>query len=726
LALWSRARGLTGEPDGIHSSDDPVKVKSTLFLLLLCLVWMPLGTIASAQPTNLLPPVVVTAPIESLISPGLDSVAERFHEIPGAVSVYSSEHYQRGRGAYLEDFLPYTPGVLIQSSQGSEDTKVSVRGSGAQEENIIGLGILLDGMPLNQGDGEAFLHDLDLRSVKYAEVYRGADALRYGSITLGGAINLITMTGHDAPPLETWLTGGSSGLLEAGIVSGWSKSPFDAFLTASSHFLDGFRDHSQEDSQKVFFSLGYRISQWAENRTYFFWGHLSQNNPSSLTQEEMLSNPKQTDPESIAQNWGTQWDYFRLADRFLLKGDDWQFQLSAYYNHRDEIQRREFDTENPIGTTHFYSDDFGGDLAFESTEDILGRRNRLTFGLNLTFEGETDTNYANLDGNIGPLIAADSTFATNLALYFENQHYLTKCFSVLAGFQAVYVQRNYRDRLNSPVDGNQSNNEDFKGFSPKLGLLYAWNERCKAYLNVSGSFQPPSFDQSLETADDGNQLFRRLDAQTAITIEAGTAGEAEPFSWDVAIYHSWVRNELLDLTNGQGSPLGTVNAPKTYHQGIEAGLQTELGHALVAQGLGKQDADRLVLEQIYTLSDFHFRHDPVYGGNRIAGTPVYFYKAELRYEHPCGFYGGPNVEWNASRYPVDEANTLFAGPYALFGFRLGYKSRGGLEVFFEVKNLTDKIYAATVEPVGNARTEGARSFNPGNGRSLYSGISWVW
>jgi iron complex outermembrane receptor protein len=100
--------------------------------------------------------------------------------------------------------------------------------------------------------------------------------------------------------------------------------------------------------------------------------------------------------------------------------------------------------------------------------------------------------------------------------------------------------------------------------------------------------------------------------------------------------------------------------------------------------------------------------------------------AELRYEHPCGFYGGPNVEWNVGRYPVDEANTLFAGSYTLFGFRLGYKSRRGLEVFCEVKNLTDKIYAATVEPVGNARTESTRSFNPGNGRSLYGGISWIW
>jgi outer membrane receptor protein involved in Fe transport len=186
------------------SLDIEVRV-TIIFLLLLCLLWMLLGTIASAQPTEALPPVVVTGPAESLTSPDLNSVAERFHDMPGAVSVYSSAHYQLGRGSYLEDFLPYAPGVLIQSSQGSEDTKVSVRGSGAQEDNTIGLGILLDGMPLNQGDGEAFLHDLDLRSVKYAEVYRGADALRYRSITLGGAINLVTAVAHrDWRPANRW------------------------------------------------------------------------------------------------------------------------------------------------------------------------------------------------------------------------------------------------------------------------------------------------------------------------------------------------------------------------------------------------------------------------------------------------------------------------------------------------------------------------------------------
>jgi hypothetical protein len=65
----------------------------------------------------------------------------------------------------------------------------------------------------------------------------------------------------------------------------------------------------------------------------------------------------------------------------------------------------------------------------------------------------------------------------------------------------------------------------------------------------------------LETAECVNQLFRRLDAQTAVTVEAGTAGE-KLAQWDVAVYHSSVSNELLDLTNGQGFPLGTVQCPQ--------------------------------------------------------------------------------------------------------------------------------------------------------------------
>jgi iron complex outermembrane receptor protein len=365
-------------------------------------------------------------------------------------------------------------------------------------------------------------------------------------------------------------------------------------------------------------------------------------------------------------------------------------------------------------------------MAFESTAELFGQRNRLTVGVQPTFESEADTSYQNFGGNAGSIISADKTLASNVVVYAENQHYLTDSLSILTGLQYVYVQRAYWDRLALPADGNQTNYEDWKSINPKLGALYEWNNQSQAYLNVSRSFEPPSFDESLDTADDGDQLFNRLNAQKAITLEGGTRGMYGPFSWDLALYHSWVEDELLDLTDGHGNALGTVNASRVSHQGIEAELETDLAHGLVAHASDPQKEDGLTLEQTYTLSDFRFTHDPVYGDNRIAGTPVSFYKAELLYKHPCGLYCGPNVEWNIVKYPVDEANTLFADPYALLGFRMGYKSPKGFEVFFEAKNLTNKIYAATVEPVGDARIEGTDDFNPGNGRAFYGGVSWTW
>jgi iron complex outermembrane receptor protein len=686
----------------------------------------PLADSASPGVTETLPEVVVTGSSPVTLSPDFQAAAERLRQTPGDVTAVPQDHFQTSRGSYLEDFMPYVAGVMIQSSQGSEDTQLSIRGSGVQSDQISGVELLLDGMAVNQGDGEAFLQDIDLRSVKYAEVYKGADALRYGGITLGGAVNLVTMTGHDAPPLETWGTVGSYGLFEQGILSGWSKGPFDDFLSISNHELDGFRDHSQENDQKVYLSLGTLIGDSAEDRLYLFFGRFQQNNPSSLTKEDMVSNPVQTDTESIAQDWNTEWTYFKAADRFLIQKDDYQLQLGVYYNHRDQLQRQEYDDDSPIGIVRFSSNDFGGDATFNYTADLFGQRNRFTVGLLPTFESETDTSRQNLGGSAGSIISGDKTFASNVTFYTEDQHYLTQSLSIVAGLQYVYSQRAYFDRLNLPADGDQTNYQNWQSINPKFGALYEWNEQSQTYLNVSRSFEPPSFDESLETSPDGDQLFHRLHAQEAITVEAGTRGQSGPFSWDLALYHSWVEDQLLDLTDGHGNPLGTVNAPRAVHQGIEAQLQTELAHSLFVHSSDAQQDDKLTLQQTYTLSDFHFTHDPVYGDNRIAGTPVDFDKTELLYENPCGFYCGPNVEWNMVKYPVDEANTLFADPYALLGFRIGYNSPKGFDVFLEVKNLTDKIYAATVEPVGDARIEGADSFNPGNGRSFYGGVSWIW
>jgi iron complex outermembrane receptor protein len=581
-----------------------------------------------------------------------------------------------------------------------------------------------DGLPLNQADGEAFLHDIDLRTLKYIQVYRGADALRYGGVTLGGAVNMVTMTGRDAPPLEAWFTAGSFGFFNFGALSGWSNASFDMFLDASNQSTDGFRDHSQENTQKVFLSLGQKLGDNAENRLSFSFDDMRQNNPASLTKQQMYSNPQQTTPESIAQNWDTNWSYFRVADRFALKGDGWSFQLGVCYSYRDQFYRQEWDDDSPIGIRRFFSNDFGADASFESTAELFGQRNRLSLGFMPTYERQRDASFANPDGNAGPIVAMDHANATNLNLYAENQHYFTDRFSILTGLQLLYAGRGYEDQLKVAADGDQSNDETYRTFNPKLGALYEWNDQIQSYINFSRSFQPAGIDESVQIADDGDHLFNRLEAQHAFTLEGGTRGKFGPISWDLAVYHSWIREELLDLTDGHGNALGTVNANRTYHQGIEAEIEIELAHGLFTRNASH--TDKLTLQQTYTSNDFRFDGDPVYGNNRIAGIPVHYYKAQLLYENPCGFYCGPNVKWNITKYPVDEANTLDADPYALLNFEIGYKSPKGFRVYLDAENLTDEVYAATVEPVGDARLEGYDSFNPGNGRAYYGGVSWIW
>jgi len=291
------------------------------------------------------------------------------------------------------------------------------------------------------------------------------------------------------------------------------------------------------------------------------------------------------------------------------------------------------------------------------------------------------------------------------------------------------------DYFTSSDDGDQSANLAFTTLNPKIGAIYEINDQDQIYANFSRSWQPPSFDNMVDFDNNdppppfggGSLVFSPLVPQRAWTAEVGTRGEEGRFGWELSLYRSWVRNELLDINDATGQDRGAVNISRSYHQGIEAGLDIELLNSMfVRKGKGAA-TDRLTLEQTYTLNDFHFDADPVYGDNNIGGIPIHLYHADLLYHAPCGFYAGPNLEWNITPYPVDHANTLYADPYALVGFKTGIEFKNGFSAFFEAKNLGDERYASSVDPIPDARTVGGpiEIFHPGDGRSFYAGVSWA-
>jgi iron complex outermembrane receptor protein len=666
----------------------------------------------------------------SLTSVSSDESAKQKTQVPGAFTIKTADEMKLGRASNFEDLLQRAPGVFLQSENGTEVSKISIRGSGiTSEDEPLGVMFLLDGLNYNQGDGEAILEDFDVVSLSHAEIFRGADALKYGTLTLGGAINLVPLTGYDAAPFQVRLEGGSYGYFRGEMSSGAIQGLFDQFGSIGFRERDGFREHSREDTEILFADVGYKFSEQAENRFYLTLDRTDRNLPGGLTKSETENVPWQANPLAIAEDWNKEWNYIRLADKLSIRTDDFQFDAGAFWFHRDLENRGFFSPDFRQGIGMFYSDNFGGSLNFVSRHELFGRRNIFTIGLSPQIEAEHTQNYENLFGHTGATTARGEGVSLNVPLYLQDQLYVTPQLSVLAGAQAMFAERHFIDEFINDAEGNQSNRQDFWGFNPKFGVIYEINRATQAFVNFSRSWQPPSLDNLVEFTEgpDSSVVYTPLQLQHAWTIEIGTRGGYSRIQWELSLYRSWLRNELLELNDRFGNDIGATNVPRSIHQGIEAGLEVELLREIFIPKHGDREGDHLSFEQSYTLNDFHLDRDPVYGDNRIAGIPIDVYEAQLLYESPFGFYAGPNLQCNFSRYPVDQANTLFADSYVLLGFRAGFRRNNGFSVFLDCKNLTNQHYASSVDVIADAGTEpNPEIFHPGDGRSFYGGVSWSW
>ena len=421
----------------------------------------------------------------SLTSASPEESAKQKTQVPGGFTIKTTDQMKLGRASNFEDLLQRAPGVFLQSENGAEVSKISIRGSGiTSEDEPLGVMFLLDGLNFNQGDGESVLEDFDVAALSHAEVFRGADALKYGALTLGGAINLVPFTGYDAAPFQVRLEGGSYGFFRGDMSGGVVEGQFDEFGAIGFRAREGFREHSRENTEILFADLGYKFSDHVENRFYLTLNETDRNLPGGLTKSEMENSPTQANPLAIAQDWNKAWSYVHLADKLSIRTDEIQLDVGAFWFHRDLENRGFFSPDFREGIEMFYSDNFGGNVNFVSRHELFGRRNILTIGLSPQYEDEPTQNYENIFGHPGATTARSIGSSINVPAYLEDQLYLTPRLSILAGAQAIFAERHFQDTFISGADGNQSNRQNFWGFNPKLGAIYEINAQTQTFMNV--------------------------------------------------------------------------------------------------------------------------------------------------------------------------------------------------------------------------------------------------
>ncbi len=648
----------------------------------------------------------------SLTVPTPEASRADLEKTPGGVEVIDAERYLTGRASTVADVFALSAGVFAQPRFGSDEARLSIRGSGLQRTfHGRGLRVLQDGVPLNLADGGFDFQALDPLSASYINVWRGANALAYGSSTLGGAIDYVSHTGLTTPGYSVRLEAGSFGYLHARIASGFSEGSSDLYFSLSQQSQEGFRKHADQNNQRLFANFGWQIADNIETRVYLTSVVTDSELPGSLTKAELELDPRQAAPANLALDQKRDFELFRLASKTTVTNGNNTVDFIAAWTYKD--------LGHPISqVVDQKSNDGLLGVTFTNTDELFGREQRFRAGL-LFLRGKTDAaNYVNKGGHRGNLIQNDRQTASNLEAFVESQLELGAGFTGVLGAVASRNEREthrvypiYAPDEEPPV--NSSYDRSYDDFAPKIGLRWD-NEDVQVYANVSGSYEPPSFSES------GGTVVAN-EAQEATTYEIGTRGTHGVFRWDASVYCAEIDDELLTIEVQPGLT-GTINADQTIHQGIEFAGDVDL----LGAAWDETPEHRLVFRSAWTYGDYRFDHDPTYDDNHIAGLPEQLIRGELMWENDSGWYAGPTFEWVPVASWVDHRNTLTADPYALLGFKFGRRVEEGISWFVEAKNLTDERYAATTGVIENAHGTDQRQFLPGDGRGVFAGIVCRW
>ncbi|BAQ81267.1 TonB-dependent receptor family protein [Pseudomonas sp. St29] len=685
--------------------------------------------LAETRAVELAPAQVLgQAPVDE--GQGVEEAAARLAEVPGGSNVVDMRQPLQGRVASNQDVLAYQPGVYAQSA-GNEGVKISIRGSGinrAPGAHASGLYTMLDGLPLT-GPGGTPYELLEPLWVDHVQVLRGANGFDRGALALGGAIDYVSHTGYDAPLLQVRYATGSHGYQQRQVSSGQVLGDFDYYVSLTDANADGYQDHTRSQSRGVIGNFGYRFNPNLETRFYLRYRETDNDLAGRVSKRSIEHDPRAANPAYVSRDdrrkqpgstfVGNKTTYYIDDDSSLQTG-------LVYHDYPMDLR------EGPNRLKVAYSD-VSGTLDYKRRDSLWGRESRSTLGLRVTKHLPNDgaSEFVRIPGGNtagyapGTRIRNFTYQGSDTVLHVGNDLEIADDLWLTTGLAAIYTRR--ESAVTYPEGGGKTSLGDWD-YAPRLGLRYQLTPDVQLFGNLSRSVEAPHpwsliyssnlrFPAGSGVASGAQRDPITLRNQTATTLELGGRGDSGLGQWSLAWYYAQVRHELLSvLPDPSATTPYELNASPTVHQGVEASLHSELWSR---PGVG-----RLSLRQAYTFSDFHYRDDARFGDNRLPGLPMHYYQGELRYDWPLGFFAAVNTQL-VSKVAVDYANSYYADPYALFGATLGYNApKNDWQTWIDLRNLTDKRYAATVTPGYDDKGQDLARSTPGEGLGVYLGVSW--
>ncbi len=641
-----------------------------------------------------------------------------------------------------EEALRLVPGVRIDNQHNGERIHMSIRGQGIlTERGVRGIGIILDGIPVNDPSGFApDLYDIDWSAANIIEVMRGPAASLYGGAGSAGVINITTANGGDKLfGGRISQTAGSNGFAKTFLQAGGTDRDLNYRISYSQLRGDGYRDHQAFRGKNLYEKMTFTPSSSVSLTQIMSYTNYFQQNPEGLNLSQ-LDNRRQANPDARPFN------EYQKTDRTTI-GLVSSFRLG----HLHEIQTISYmrlwsykETSNKCAEYRDYSVP-GLSLQYNFHSGSADINNTFSIGTDLRWQKidmyklQSGSDPFRVESIDQANIETDSLLANQVI----NQHSLgffalykldIKNFSLLANIRYDDMNNELTDKL-LPQNLNFTS-KNFNRASLRIGASYSFSDILTLYTNWSQGFMPPSTEELASNPEGYNGFNTHLVPATSSCFEAGARGfSGNRLSYEIGLFYMETENDFFRFKQtGRGNQeVFYGNAGNSIRKGIETGISFK-------------PVERINLQLSYTLSDFRYTSstiDPVYtdpeyvltlppeSGQWLPNSPRHQLFAELGLDVTKNLTLGLSTEYQ-SKWAIYTDARAYAGlldplvyknwqdGFNLFHVCASYNfslHSMDLECSLFLRNLTNSAYMAFTEPDPDGN-----SYQPGPGRELFGSL----
>jgi len=676
-----------------------------------------------------LQPVVVTASREG----------QARQDAPIAISKINSTQIKDTKATALYQLLNKVAGVYMVNL-GNEQHTMAIR----QPITYNALYLYMeDGVPIRPTGifNHNSLYEINMSGVKDIEVIKGPASSLYGSNSIGGAVNFITQGPPTGYAGNVSVQGDNYHYRRVDADGGFTQGKFGLYVGGYvAHQADSWQDYSDFDKYSANFKTTYDFSAKTKLTTSAAYNYLNTQTPGSLDSTRFYNRSyganqrftyRKVKSFRASTRLDHQWDdknstfvtlFFRGNSTAQLPSyfiSDVRDANGVYKSSNGQVNDQKFNSygllaQHRVDFDFLHSRLIGGVYMDDSPSSYYAQY--------LDITKDVANNYYTGFTNTGRYIDNYKIKLFNTAAYVQYEIKPVEALRIVGGLRYDRVHYNFDNEIPAgQTKYKQQETNNFNIVAPKLGITYNFGNNKGLYANYSVGFQPP------ETGDlYSSRQLTQLKQATFDNYEAGGWFSAfnKKLYFELSIFdlegHNEIINQLLPDNTTQNQ-----NAGATRHRGIEYSLTVAPVKELTFRFSGT-NARHTYVEYSEVTTNYTTGTNTVtnYDGKRMNNAPAWIANSELTYkpQYLPGFRIA--TEWqHINQYYTNPANTKTYSGYDIYNLRLGYDVKSsvlkGAGIWFNVLNLTNKLYATTV-----TSSQYGDTYNAAPPRTYTLGISY--